>query len=51
MIEPSRTSRKAKANPVNPIRMRWALLLAWLAILVVEAMSRFDDMQARALDG
>jgi hypothetical protein len=28
MIEPSRTSRKAKARPVSPMRMRCALLPA-----------------------
>jgi len=29
MIEPKRTSRKANASPVSPMRMRCALLPAW----------------------
>jgi len=28
MIDPSNTSKKAKASPVSPMRMRWALLPA-----------------------
>ena len=33
MIEPSSTRRKAKASPVSPMRMRWALLPAWYGML------------------
>jgi hypothetical protein len=51
MIVPSRMTRKAIANPVKPYRMRCALLPGWWGIAIDEAMARFDNMQARGLDG
>jgi hypothetical protein len=49
MIEPSKTSKKAKASPVSPMRMRCALLPAWYGIEVDEAMARIENMQASGL--